>query len=100
MMHSNTCSTFSGSTHSNGEHGQSGSFSLHGGTGAERRRHKKGLSSRWKSFFSLIDDNANERRQDIEGSSNISQAANFLSQRYHNLLKAQNNHFSLGDNPN
>lgn len=63
-------------------------------------RHKKGLSSRWKSFFSLIDDNANERRQDIEGSSNISQAANFLSQRYHNLLKAQNNHFSLGDNPN
>lgn len=77
------------------------------------RRHRsqdktaeKGLSSRWKLFFSLIDDNANERHHDIEGSSSMSQAAEFPFSKIATIfLQAQNDQpeepdFSIGDHPN
>nr|CAB3482584.1 unnamed protein product [Digitaria exilis] len=61
------------------------------------RRHKsqetaeRGLSSRWKTFFSLIDDNANNRCQNIEGtSSSVSKAAEFPFSKIATILKAQN----------
>ncbi|RLM60480.1 hypothetical protein C2845_PM14G06680 [Panicum miliaceum] len=69
---------------------------------------ERGLSSRWKSFFSLIDDNATEeRRQNMEGSSSSrSRAAEFPFSKIATIfLKAQNDRpeepdFSIGDHPN
>ena len=75
---------------------------------SQQKTAERGLSSRWKSFFSLIDDNATEeRRQNMEGSSSSrSQAAEFPFSKIATIfLKAQNNRpeepdFSVGDHPN
>ena len=74
---------------------------------SQQKTAERGLSSRWKSFFSLIDDNATEeRRQNMEGSSSSrSQAAEFPFSKIATIfLKAQNDrpepNFSIGDHPN
>ncbi|PUZ50780.1 hypothetical protein GQ55_6G087300 [Panicum hallii var. hallii] len=75
---------------------------------SQQKTAERSLSSRWKSFFSLIDDNATEeRRQNMEGSSSSrSRAAEFPFSKIATIfLKAQNNRpeepdFSIGDHPN
>ncbi|CAO2163829.1 unnamed protein product [Urochloa humidicola] len=74
---------------------------------SQEKTAEKVLSSRWKSFFSLIDDNANERRHNIEGSSSsMPQEEEFpLSKIATIFLKAQNDRpeepdFSVSDHPN